>query len=133
MDFNDRFGHQAGDEQLMRLGNILCNQLRESDRAFRIGGDEFAVLVPHVDNSTLSAMGERIHKAILANTPDAPSQGTTCSGYTMSIGAAICSDKNDTAEKLFFRADQALLEAKKMGGNLVFMSAMGRRLLHPFG
>ena len=53
-EFNDEFGHQAGDERLIHLGNILCNQLRESDRAFRIGGDEFAVLAPHVDNAALT-------------------------------------------------------------------------------
>jgi diguanylate cyclase (GGDEF)-like protein len=131
--FNEQHGHQAGDQRLIHLATVLREQLRESDSAFRIGGDEFAVLAPQADRGSLPALADRIHKAVLFQLPDPPPQGVGSSGYTVSIGAANNTDKYDTAEKLFYRADQSLLEAKKVGGNTVIIAALERKVLFPFG
>jgi diguanylate cyclase (GGDEF)-like protein len=132
-EFNEQHGHQAGDERLIHLATVLREQLRESDSAFRIGGDEFAVLAPQADSGSLPALADRVHKAVLFQLPDPPPQRVTSSGYTVSIGAANNTDKYDTAEKLFYRADQSLLEAKKVGGNTVIIAALERKILFPFG
>jgi diguanylate cyclase (GGDEF)-like protein len=118
--FNDQFGHQSGDDRLIHIGNVLCHKIRDSDKAFRIGGDEFAVLAPHVDTWALSVLGERIRKAALAHLEEAPPPRVSASGYSLSIGVSVLSDGDDSADRLFYRADQALLKAKKLGGNTIF-------------
>lgn len=118
-DYNDDLGHPAGDERLRQLGRTIRSQIRQSDRAFRIGGDEFAVLLPHVNDGNLMKAAERLRQKLVEAAPLSPPKGIPVSGYTVSMGTSVLSDGVDNAEDFFFRADQALLRAKRMGGNIV--------------
>ncbi|HUK31310.1 MAG TPA: diguanylate cyclase [Candidatus Acidoferrum sp.] len=60
-DVNDRFGHPRGDEVLRLAANTLRHSMRTSDYAFRIGGDEFALLLPQADSEQAGTLGRRIH------------------------------------------------------------------------
>ena len=61
---NDRFGHQAGDEAIRQLADVIRAQLRETDLAARWGGDEFAVMAPNTSKDAALALAERIRGSI---------------------------------------------------------------------
>ncbi|MEJ7818022.1 MAG: diguanylate cyclase [Thermoleophilaceae bacterium] len=102
---NDSLGHRAGDDVLVRCATVLGGELREGDRLFRIGGDEFAVLLERTDESEAHALGERLRASIAA-----------LGGPTVSIGVAAFRPREHRAD-LFGRADGALYEVKRRGRN----------------
>jgi diguanylate cyclase (GGDEF)-like protein len=105
---NDRHGHQHGDRLLCELAELLREQ-RAGDRAFRLGGDEFALLLSHTTEGEADAPLERIRESVEQR----------LSGVTTSIGfSAVCSEDREPTS-LWGRADAALLEAKRRGGNAV--------------
>jgi diguanylate cyclase len=114
-EYNDAFGHQAGDEVLRELGRILTERLDEASPFYRVGGDEFAVIISSI---LMTAEGhdalhgaEMIRQAITDHTwPLRP--------ITVSIGLAWVSKETST---LFEEADQALYRAKREGGNRVVL------------
>jgi diguanylate cyclase (GGDEF)-like protein len=99
---NDRLGHDAGDRMLQALVDRLAASLRSSERIYRIGGDEFAAIVPAADLEGLSArLGDQIR--------------AECDGIgivSASVGTVLGRD-DDTAETLVRRADRAMYEAKR--------------------
>lgn len=115
-DYNDQNGHQAGDELLVKFSEILRVSTRnEVDTAFRLGGDEFTVLLPHLPREQANLVAERIRQNFnsLAFAPT-----------TLSIGAAQFLKKTDDFEKdvedMVRRADASLYRAKHdMGGDRV--------------
>lgn len=109
---NDRYGHQEGDNVLIVFGQILKNCLRDSDSAFRFGGDEFCCLLLDATSSCNTNIAKRITKAV--NSHELFKQYKV----TVSVGATSFVS-NDTAESLFERADQALYSAKQKGKNRV--------------
>lgn len=123
---NDTLGHGAGDRLMKELSAALSRRLRRSDFAARIGGDEFAVLLPEADRAEASATASAIVESL------AP---TGCAGSrssTVSIGLAPIEGAT-TAEELMIRADLALYEAKRSGGNrfTVYRHGLGDRLARP--
>lgn len=76
-DTNDTWGHQAGDELLRRAGETIRATLRTADQAFRIGGDEFALLLPEVTDDGLQGLHDRLGQALAA------------AGVAASVGCAI--------------------------------------------
>lgn len=112
---NDRFGHQEGDEVLISFGEILNNCLRDSDHAFRFGGDEFCCLLIDSDAKANKRVADRINKAIAAHPAFAQH------GVSSSVGATSFVYTDD-AKSLFERADSALYKAKQAGKNR-FMAA----------
>jgi diguanylate cyclase (GGDEF)-like protein len=115
-ELNDRHGHPAGDEALSALGVILTDELRRPDDAFRIGGDEFAILLAEASEENAREVVARIGSAILAS-PD-----ERLAGMWVSFGVASCPHHADDAQTLFRLADEALYAAKR-GGKLIEFAA----------
>jgi diguanylate cyclase (GGDEF)-like protein len=99
---NDRYGHQAGDRALVSLTAELCTVLRGSDQLYRIGGDEFAVILDVSSCSEVVAIAQRLLDAARRV------------GHTISVGAAIRMP-GETGLDTLTRADLALYQAKAAG------------------
>jgi diguanylate cyclase (GGDEF)-like protein len=112
---NDRFGHHVGDAALRRFAELLTSELREVDVGGRIGGEEFAVLLPEADLEGAVAAAGRIRRAV-AETYLFPSEGVRVR-YTVSIGVAPYA--HGSADELLQAADAALYRAKAEGKNRV--------------
>lgn len=109
-DINDSLGHDAGDELLRKVAEKLKTTVRSSDLIFRLGGDEFTVILSKIEEDTDAAIVAR--KIIEAFTDPFHIEGRTL--YVgMSIGIAIYPKDGDTVELLIKNADTALYEAKK--------------------
>lgn len=108
---NDRFGHQEGDEVLIAFAGILENCLRDSDHAFRFGGDEFCCLLIDSNAMANKRVAERITNSI------AKHPLFTQHGVSSSVGATSFVASDDS-RSLFERADSALYKAKNAGKNL---------------
>jgi diguanylate cyclase (GGDEF)-like protein len=111
---NDTLGHQAGDRCLRTVGKIIASNIRHDDRAGRIGGEEFVVLMPDTTSEMARMVGERLRAAI-ANADLHYASGEP---LTASIGVAVA-DISDTVDTLLARADRALYQAKRQGRNRV--------------
>jgi diguanylate cyclase (GGDEF)-like protein len=102
---NDTRGHDAGDKALQTLADALRGQLRRSDEAYRVGGDEFAVLLPRA--SRLDA--ERVMRRLRETIPGGPDGADPIEA---SFGIALL-EPGDDAERVVSRADKALYQAKR--------------------
>jgi diguanylate cyclase (GGDEF)-like protein len=111
--FNDRYGHQAGDVALCAVADAIASQARRpGDGTFRIGGEEFALVLAGTAADEAFAFAERVRTNILAsNIAHADSPGGTLS---VSIGVAAMQEGDDPVS-LFARADTALYDAKRLG------------------
>ncbi len=105
--YNDEYGHSAGDEILIKLAEVLNEETREIDLVIRYGGEEFLVSLPEADLNTAHDVSERIRAKITAKT-----------GITVSIGIASYVMEKDK-EELINKADSALYLAKQKGRNRV--------------
>ncbi|EMX3578441.1 GGDEF domain-containing protein [Klebsiella pneumoniae] len=114
--YNDRYGHQAGDECLSSVAQVLKMAVRaEGDLVARYGGEEFVVVLPEVSLAHATAIAERIQQKIReAGLPHAAS--AVASEVTVSIGI-VASDGTVPIETLIARADSALYQAKNKGRN----------------
>jgi diguanylate cyclase (GGDEF)-like protein/PAS domain S-box-containing protein len=110
--YNDSFGHLAGDEVLRALGRSLQVHTRTTDFAARWGGEEFAVLLRHTDEDGARVVAERIREAVETAT-------WTNRPVTVSVGAATLWQPAADDVALLAAADQALYEAKRGGRNRV--------------
>jgi len=105
---NDEWGHETGDRVLAHIGRLLSSACREIDVAARLGGEEFAVLLPGADSSGAYAFTERI-RLELATTGESELPTTR-----ISAGVAA-SNSPGTVDELLQRADSALYDAKRSG------------------
>jgi diguanylate cyclase (GGDEF)-like protein len=121
-EVNDTFGHAAGDAVLKHFAQQMRNAIREIDTAGRLGGEEFAVILPGADSVAARASAERLRE-IVANTPLV--HDGEMIPLTVSIGVATIEtcDRNDGATLI--RADGALYRAKRNGRNRVEVSELG--------
>ncbi len=112
---NDSQGHSVGDAVLAEVGRLLRQQTRLADRAFRIGGDEFAILLPHTGSAGAAQLARRILAAGLEVRPAA--------GYprpiSFSAGVATCPTHAGTREQLRLYADSAMYRGKRAGRTTV--------------
>jgi two-component system, cell cycle response regulator len=115
---NDVYGHAAGDDVLRAVGQVATSALRQEDLVFRIGGEEFVVLLPHTDIEEAARTAERLLAALRATLvpTDACAQGIK---VTASMGVAVFDEADPDGRGLFSRADAALYAAKKAGRNRV--------------
>ncbi|MGB3222257.1 MAG: diguanylate cyclase [Desulforhopalus sp.] len=113
--FNDTYGHQAGDEVLRTVAQTIKAGLREIDKAFRFGGEEFIILLPECDKKNVYQAAERIRKAveeIRTRLNDGKIIKTT-----ISLGVATYPDDGATPDTLLKSGDIAMYESKEKGRN----------------
>ncbi len=124
-DINDTFGHLSGDDALKKIAAILSDELRTYDTIGRYGGEEFLVLLPGCDKTTLLQLSERLRKAVEKNL--IPTR-TGSIPVTISIGATVMlpNEKLINAEELIAFADTALYQAKEEGRNRTVFHANGQ-------
>lgn len=111
--FNDQYGHQAGDEVLRKVGQVLVKTARQMDLPCRYGGEEFANILPNTDIQEARAAAERYRKAI--ESVQVKVNGKQLS-VTASIGVARILEGEDAA-RVIRRADEALYKSKEEGRN----------------
>lgn len=116
---NDTYGHQTGDLVLQQLGSLCREALREIDRVGRIGGEEFAVILPHTDGARALEVAQRLRQAV-ARTEVALQHGLPLH-FTLSIGVTTLVGSGANIDTLLGQADNALYEAKRSGRNRVCM------------
>lgn len=118
--FNDSFGHQAGDECLGIVANVLGSNFgRAGEHVFRYGGEEFVVLLPNTSASDALKFGQRVVEALSAKKIPHPSS-PVASVVTISVGVATASpDLYYDGNELIDNADKALYKAKSQGRNRV--------------
>jgi diguanylate cyclase (GGDEF)-like protein len=118
---NDRFGHNVGDEVIAGVGRLCGSETRTSDVSGRMGGEEFAILLPEVETAGARAFADRLRDAIgrLVFCADGVEVAVT-----VSVGTSVSADCETVAE-LFKQADTALYEAKRAGRNMVCSFAGG--------
>ena len=114
---NDSHGHHVGDQVLQKLGTICSATLREADLPGRIGGEEFAVLLPETDAAQALEVAERLRLAFAAALTPLEHGGSV--RFTVSIGVAHLTAADDDLGDLLKRADAALYAAKNLGRNRV--------------
>lgn len=112
---NDTYGHAVGDLVLKQVARVMCSALRSTDVPGRLGGEEFAIMLPHIGCDEGLAVAERIRASVQSATVQA--EGHTIQ-VTISIGVAQVS-ACATADELLQQADEALYEAKQTGRNRV--------------
>ena len=115
--FNDRFGHVAGDRALSAVASILRHQFRPRDLLVRFGGDEFAVLLPDVDENLAVVIGDRVREAVCGTTGDG-SDSLIKMPVEISMGVAQLGHEGNL-NSLLRAADSALYRAKNAGRNTV--------------
>jgi diguanylate cyclase (GGDEF)-like protein len=111
-EINDIYGHQAGDEALSALGQILLGNLRHNDLVGRYGGDEFMVIIPGAGLEHAQRIAEKLRRSVesheFANLP------------LISISLGCCAyQTGEGMDELIQRADFALYDAKRAGKNTV--------------
>jgi len=116
--FNDSYGHAAGDSVLKALAARSANMLREVDTLGRLGGEEFAILLPETDYAESLQAAERL-RALTAETAFDGGCGAFDLAVTISVGVATWSKSASTASQLYKIADHALYQAKHRGRNRV--------------
>jgi diguanylate cyclase (GGDEF)-like protein len=116
---NDQFGHAAGDRVLKSVADLCRAAKRDSDIVARVGGEEFAIMLPETTEAATMQFAERLRRLILdcaltANGEEIP--------VTISVGIAGTSIRTSGIEALMHDADQALYEAKRSGRNRIVVA-----------
>lgn len=123
-NFNDTYGHLAGDEVLRRMGDVFRSSIRSCDFAARYGGEEFIVLMPEIGPDDGVQAAERIRQIAADEKIDANGHSVN---VTLSMGVASFPDHGDDAQAIISKADAALYQAKKRGRNRVVLAGGTRK------
>lgn len=110
---NDQLGHDRGDAVLRNIATTMRRSLRSVDRVARMGGDEFALLLPETDLEAARATLEKLRRALQASSAR---EGRT---ITMTMGALVCAKPSGDVSQMLALADRLLLEGKRQGKDTV--------------
>jgi diguanylate cyclase (GGDEF)-like protein len=120
---NDEWGHDTGDQVLAHVGRVLASASRDIDVAARLGGEEFAVLLPESDVAGAQAFTERVRAALMDNRSGLPAVRVSAGIYATGLVTDI--------HTLLRNADTALYEAKRTGRDRTVIYASGVRRARP--
>ncbi len=112
--YNDRYGHQAGDELLKRVSAVLFKHIREVDMAARYGGEEFCLLLPSLPYADAYALAESVRQAVSREVFVFRGEATR---VTVSLGVATFPEDAATGSQFVRAADERLYRAKRAGRN----------------
>jgi diguanylate cyclase (GGDEF)-like protein len=126
---NDNFGHDVGDKVLAQLASHCSDARRGSDIVARLGGEEFAILLPETDLASAALVAEKLRSSIGAQTVEV--DGTNIA-ITVSIGVAVAKRSISDLDDLIKRADMALYAAKRGGRNRVALDQPSRSKQEPW-
>lgn len=122
--YNDRYGHQAGNEVLQYVASVLQGCARADDLTARYGGEEFVMLLTAKPEEA-AAMAERIRSGIESGCVPEHEGSSLRTPTTVSVGVASLSEETKTLEDLVEAADQQMYHAKRAGKNLVASEGFG--------
>ncbi len=115
-EYNDTYGHLAGDKVLIRLGQIIRTCLRNMDSAYRYGGEEFTILLPETNLNEAGIVGERIRSKVESE----KFVSNAGESVTITISVGVTGYRlGEAVSELVQRADQAMYASKEKGRNLV--------------
>ncbi|VXD02465.1 Diguanylate cyclase with PAS/PAC sensor [Pseudomonas sp. 8Z] len=117
---NDRFGHDVGDELLRAIASRLQHNLRQPNNLYRLGGDEFTLLLANTDATTAQVLGERLNETLQKPFDIA---GRRIDFVSLSIGIALCPHDGKDPTTLVKAADSAMYLAKEQRGHVVLGQA----------
>lgn len=115
---NDEHGHVLGDKVLRSVAHVIGTSIKGRDIAARLGGEEFAVLLPNTSASGAQSVGNQIRTLVAAGRIKKSGAQGTIGQVTVSIGIAIA-EEGDALEQLLERGDRALYKAKRSGRNRI--------------
>ncbi len=121
---NDTYGHVIGDRMIAELAVLIRSNLRMGEIPCRYGGDEFVVLLPINDITTVRMVAERVHRSISEHWFEY--EGVERFQMTVSIGVACCPQHASSANELVMVADSALYRAKESGRDRVHIANLSR-------
>jgi diguanylate cyclase (GGDEF)-like protein len=116
-NFNDIYGHEAGDIVLRELGALLQKQIRSEDIACRFGGEEFILILPEANQDVTVKRADHIREAVKAMRVEYQHQSLGM--ISVSLGVAIYPIHSSTSEGILKKADEALYQAKHNGRDRV--------------
>jgi diguanylate cyclase len=115
---NDTYGHNAGDKALKIIAQLMTTYVRQSDYVFRIGGEEFVLLLTNTAQDNASKLVEKMRKGIAASSFHFKGEPVT-----LTLSAGITETRNgDHVESIYERADKALYKAKNSGRDCQFIA-----------
>lgn len=115
--FNDSFGHEAGDSLLRALGKYLLLHVRQEDVACRYGGEEFVLILPEAPLEAVLARAEEIRQGVVHL--QVFQRGRVLEGTSVSLGVAMFPEHGGSGENLLQAADKAMYQAKVAGRNRI--------------
>jgi diguanylate cyclase (GGDEF)-like protein len=118
---NDAFGHSVGDDVIRRFGEVMSECLRGTDICARLGGEEFAAVLPRTTTDRAHQVAERVRKSFAALVIETPSGNLQC---TVSVGIAFPTSELPSFEQVLSDADRALYRAKNGGRNRVAAASL---------
>ncbi|WP_245904515.1 GGDEF domain-containing protein [Billgrantia lactosivorans] len=121
---NDTHGHPAGDQVLLNVGKLLREKLRTNDIPARLGGEEFALLLPETSLEEAVGVAEKVRQ--LVQEQAFTSEEGHRFGVTITCGVSAFHGTEETVEAILHRADQNLYEGKRAGRNRVVADEPGR-------
>jgi len=130
-EYNDKWGHPAGDIRLREIADLLRSNVRDPDLAARYGGEEFALILPNTSKAGAIRLAERLRQSAEEGAPQKSDGTYPIPGYTISLGVATYPDDATSMEELLHMADNAELMAKRLGKNQVYAANSANKIQRP--